>query len=65
MNFPTYDNTQFHQFLFFFFGAGALLNIGFGYFGGKQEYYFNGVLLAILSICMHKLFRLYSKTKSI
>ncbi len=60
MNIPTYDNAQFHLFLFVFFVIGALLNIGLGYFGGKPEYYLNGALLAILSICTYKLFCIYS-----
>lgn len=60
MNLPTYDNAQFHLILFLFFGAGAILNFGFGYFGGKPEYYFNGALLAVLSICTYKLFLRYS-----
>ncbi len=60
MNIPTYDNAQFHQFLFVFFVIGALLNFGFGYFSGKLEYYFNGATLAILSVCTYKLFMIYS-----
>jgi len=61
MNFPTYDNAKFHQFLTVFFWIGALLNGMLGYFTGNLNSWFNAVLLTVLSFCTYRLSKLYKQ----
>ena len=63
MNFPTYENAQFHRLLSIYFGVGAGLNIGYGVLAEKSVFLLNGILLGVLSFGMYKLYRIYLDKK--